>query len=114
MLLFALFLELLGWFILVGLFATVCEYIPCLMYLMTAHRALSVIYLLLIIHLTFMLVKNLKAGADAAISRHSTDTSPGSLFSVWSRKLSLSLYKSPNTLQWHLIAHTGMTLWMEL
>jgi hypothetical protein len=39
-LLFALFLELLGWFILVGLFATVCEYIFRLMYLTATHEAL--------------------------------------------------------------------------
>ena len=40
MLLFALFLELLGWFILVGLFTTFCEYALCSMCLMATHGAL--------------------------------------------------------------------------
>jgi hypothetical protein len=97
MLLFALFLEMFGWFILVGLFATVCEYILCLTYLKATHESLKVIYLLLIIHPTFVLVKN---EADFAISKYSTGTSPESPFPVWSRKLALSLCKSPNALQW--------------
>jgi len=51
-LLFALFLELLGWFTFIGLFMTACEYIPPLAYITATHEGFEVIYLLLIIRPT--------------------------------------------------------------
>jgi len=45
MLLFALFLELLGWFILTGLFTTFCKYTHCFLDLMATHMGRSDVYI---------------------------------------------------------------------
>src|SRR5260221_9519457 len=87
MLLFALFLELLGWFILTGLFTTFCKYTLCFLYLMATHMV-EVMYILLIIHPTSDSVKNLKG--PTSLSIRSANASLFSRFGVGSCCASLT------------------------